>query len=326
MSWPLQQAFTLLPHSEAMRLLVLAAFLIAPVGTAYATAFDALAPGRPAGASPAAQCRAAIASAEHAAGIPDRLMQSIGIMESGRRDETGVVSAYPWTINAQGVGSYYASKAEAIAAVTALRARGVNSIDVGCMQVNLMHHASAFASLDEAFDPAANANYAARFLTRLLGQTGSWPGATAGYHSLTPGIGDEYARKVLAIWTRPAPHGTPAPAIAPAVTAEAPSAWPTPPTGRHGADHPVARRRNPRRRAWTCLLPRRTDAAGLCRAARPGLTATSAVFPGVKEASAAAFGEAARRPMASGRATSLKWLAFPTESTIKRKGHCPTVP
>ena len=142
-------------------------------------------------------------------------MQSIGIMESGRRDGAGVLSAYPWTINAEGVGSYYATKAEAIAAVNALRARGVRSIDVGCMQVNLMYHASAFASLEEAFDPAANAAYAAKFLLRLMAQTGSWPAATAGYHSLTPEIGGDYARKVLAIWARPSPAGTPAPPLQP---------------------------------------------------------------------------------------------------------------
>ena len=161
-----------------------------------------------ASASPAAQCRAAIGMAERMSGVPDRLMQAIGAVESGRRDETGAVSAYPWTINAEGVGSYYASKAEAIAAVTALRARGVRSIDVGCMQVNLMHHAQAFTSLDEAFDPGANAAYAARFLLRLLDQTGSWPAAAAGYHSLTPDIGADYARRVLALWAKPAPRGT----------------------------------------------------------------------------------------------------------------------
>ena len=211
-----------------MRPLLLAAFLIAPpllvepLSTARATAFDALARGAPAGASPAGQCRAAIAEAERSDGVPDQLMQSIGIIESGRRDETGAMSPYPWTINAQGVGSFYATKAEAIAAVTALRARGITSIDVGCMQVNLMHHASAFASLEEAFDPAANAHYAAHFLTRLLAQTGSWPGATAGYHSLTPGIGDDYARKVLAVWGRPPP---------PVVPGDTASARPIPPAG-----------------------------------------------------------------------------------------------
>ena len=212
-----------------MRPLVLAALLVAPLGAARANGFDALAPRPQAAASPAQQCRTAISEAERTGGVPERLMQAIGVIESGRRDETGAVSAYPWTINAQGVGSYYASKAEAIAAVTALRARGVNSIDVGCMQVNLMHHAGAFASLEEAFDPAANAHYAARFLNRLLAQTGSWPGATAGYHSLTPGVGDDYARKVLAVWGRPAtPHAAPAAPVAPS---DAPSAWPIPPTG-----------------------------------------------------------------------------------------------
>ena len=195
-----------------MRLPIIAALLAA--SSAAPAAAQAVAWQQPA-SSPAAQCRAAIGMAERMSGVPDRLMQSIGIMESGRRDETGVTSAYPWTINAEGVGSYYATKAEAIAAVNALRARGVRSIDVGCMQVNLMHHGSAFASLEEAFDPAANAAYAAKFLLRLLAQTGSWPGATAGYHSLTPEIGGEYARKVLAIWARPAPAGKPAPPLQP---------------------------------------------------------------------------------------------------------------
>ncbi len=81
-----------------------------------------------------------------------------------------------------------------------LQARGVRSIDVGCMQVNLMHHPDAFGSLEQAFDPTANASYAGRFLTQLYEQTGTWPKATAGYHSLTPEIGDEYERRVMAVW------------------------------------------------------------------------------------------------------------------------------
>ncbi len=195
-----------------MRLPVLAALLA--VSQAAPAAAQAVAWQQPA-PSPAAQCRAAIGTAERMSGVPERLMQSIGIMESGRRDEAGIRSAYPWTINAEGVGSYYATKAEAIAAVNALRARGVRSIDVGCMQVNLMYHANAFASLEEAFDPTANSAYAAKFLLQLLAQTGSWPAATAGYHSLTPEIGGDYARKVLAIWARPPTTGTPAPPLQP---------------------------------------------------------------------------------------------------------------
>ena len=153
--------------------------------------------------SPAALCRAAIGAAERATGVPDRLMQAIGIVESGRPDERGGVSAWPWTINVEGVGYTFDTKQQAIQAVEAHRARGARSIDVGCMQVNLMYHGQAFATLEQAFDPAANARYAADFLQKLLTDTGSWPRAAAAYHSMTPDIGAEYARKVLAVWARP---------------------------------------------------------------------------------------------------------------------------
>ena len=139
-------------------------------------------------------------------------MQAIGVVESGRADERGGVTAWPWTINVEGTGYIFETKQEAIEAVNAQRARGARSIDVGCMQVNLLHHGSAFGSLEQAFDPAANARYAAEFLQRLLAQTGSWPRAAAGYHSLTPDIGAEYARKVLAVWARPG-LGEPVPYI-----------------------------------------------------------------------------------------------------------------
>ena len=148
---------------------------------------------------PGLQCRQAIRSAERAAGLPDQLMAAIGHVESGRSDAQGVIHPWPWTINAEGEGHMYESKAEAIAAVKALQAQGVQSIDVGCMQVNLMFHPNAFGSLDQAFDPVANANYAARFLTELYQQTHSWTEATAHYHSATPELGAEYQRKVAAV-------------------------------------------------------------------------------------------------------------------------------
>lgn len=107
---------------------------------------------------------------------------------------------WPWTINAEGQGSFYDTKAQAIAAVRALQARGVRSIDVGCMQVNLMHHPDAFPDLETAFDPTANARYAARFLNQLHGQSGDWPRAVALYHSATPDLAADYQRKVLAVW------------------------------------------------------------------------------------------------------------------------------
>ncbi len=147
------------------------------------------------------QCHQAVAMVERAAGVPPRLMAAIARVESGRADAQGGVHPWPWTINVEGAGYVYASKAEAIAAVRGFQARGARSIDVGCMQVNLMYHPTAFASLDEAFDPMANARYAAKFLRELFGQTRDWAKATAMYHSSTPALGEPYQRKVLAVLT-----------------------------------------------------------------------------------------------------------------------------
>jgi hypothetical protein len=178
--------------------------------SALAIAFGALA--LPAGAQPARtqaatpalppglQCRAAILAAERAAALPPQLMAAIARVESGRPDRQGVVHPWPWTINAEGAGQYFETKDAALSAVRALQARGVQSIDVGCMQVNLAHHPHAFASLEQAFDPATNAAYAARFLTELYATTRDWARATAFYHSQTPERGELYERRVAAVW------------------------------------------------------------------------------------------------------------------------------
>lgn len=164
---------------------------------------------------PGLLCRTAIGSAEPGQAIPPHLMAAIGRVESGRRDEaSGVSHPWPWTVNAEGQGFFFDSKAQAIAAVRGMQARGVRSIDVGCMQVNLMHHPDAFASLDQAFDPSANAAYAARFLHQLYTQSGTWAKAVALYHSATPELAEPYARKVMAIWPEESKRPDPPTALA----------------------------------------------------------------------------------------------------------------
>jgi len=166
-----------------------------PVRAAAAPAAEALGP--PAPGTPFDACDNAIAVAQRGR-IPDKLLPAISRVESGRLDPaTGRVRAWPWTINVEGVGHFFDSKDQAIAAVSGLQAKGVRSIDVGCMQVNLMHHPRAFPSLDAAFEPATNAAYAAQFLSSLHGQLKDWNLATAAYHSMDPVRGEEYQRLVL---------------------------------------------------------------------------------------------------------------------------------
>lgn len=148
-----------------------------------------------------ALCLAAIRATERAVHTPDKLLEAIGLVESGRSAPAapGVVP-WPWTVDVSGQGHFYDSKADAVAAVQALLAGGTRSIDVGCMQVNLQQHPEAFASLEAAFDPQANVAYAARFLGQLYRRTGNWPQAAAAYHSQTPELAAEYERRVMAVW------------------------------------------------------------------------------------------------------------------------------
>ena len=131
-------------------------------------------------------CGGAIEAAQDRHLVPPGLLFAIGQVESGRPDPvTRRLVPWPWTVQAQNQSYYFATKAEAVAWVQAAQARNILSIDVGCMQINLMYHPAAFQNLDEAFDPSANADYAARFLVSLHAETGDWQKASGLYHSQT---------------------------------------------------------------------------------------------------------------------------------------------
>ena len=166
-------------------------------------------------ADPAALCETAVTTAEYVNRLPARMLGAISVTETGRPEAaTGRVRAWPWTINAEGEGQFFQTRQEAVAAVKALQARGVRSIDVGCLQVNLMYHPDAFASLEDAFDPASNATYAAHFLNALYASSKDWPSAIAAYHSETPVLGDAYRVLVMARWQNADPRPVPTQTVA----------------------------------------------------------------------------------------------------------------
>jgi Transglycosylase SLT domain len=173
-----------------------------PVFLASVASTGALADTNMALAPPDGQlCRQAITAAEKAHSIPPRLLAAIARVESGRKDQaSGTFNPWPWTINADGQGSFYDRKAQAVAAALTLRMHATKSVDVGCMQISLTYHPDAFSSMDQAFDPASNADYGARFLAQLFEKAGSWPRAVALYHSATPDLGQDYQNKVYAVW------------------------------------------------------------------------------------------------------------------------------
>lgn len=169
--------------------------LLALVAPSFAFGGSVPAPPPP----PGQLCRHAIDAAERAHGIPAHLLAAVAHVESGRRDPvTGRVDPWPWTINKDGQGSFYDIKAQAVAAAQSMRPRVAKSIDVGCMQISLTQHPDAFPTMDQAFDPASNADYGARFLLMLYEKTQSWPKAVGLYHSATRDLGNEYQARVYA--------------------------------------------------------------------------------------------------------------------------------
>ncbi|KFE35674.1 transglycosylase SLT domain-containing protein [Thioclava atlantica] len=137
------------------------------------------------------RCLREIFAAQERYGIPDNLLLAIGLQEAGLRNE-GRLTVWPWSVNAAGEGRVFDSREAALAWVHQKQAEGVSSIDTGCMQVNRKWHPDAFDSLAQSFDPAANVDYAARFLVDLHRRTGDWWLAAGSYHSFTPDARETY--------------------------------------------------------------------------------------------------------------------------------------
>lgn len=133
-----------------------------------------------------------VAAAE--AGVPVSVMRAITLTETGRR-YGGKQRPWPWTVNMEGTGKWFDTPGEALAYVDRNFARGARSFDVGCFQLNYRWHGQAFASIEQMFEPLANARYAAKFLKSLYAETGDWSRAAGAYHSRTKKFADRYRKR-----------------------------------------------------------------------------------------------------------------------------------
>jgi soluble lytic murein transglycosylase-like protein len=176
--------------------LVVAVLAIAP-GTVGATAAGATA----AGATAVDDCGVLAERMERNEDIPPGLLHAVALAESGRSDPARRGShAWPWTVRSGPDSFYLQTKELALSKVRDLLAAGRSNIDVGCMQINLGYHGSAFRSLDDAFDPAINVAYGARFLRELRQETRSWAKAAGRYHSADPDRNQAYRARVYRLW------------------------------------------------------------------------------------------------------------------------------
>ncbi|MBI1364301.1 MAG: transglycosylase SLT domain-containing protein [Proteobacteria bacterium] len=95
----------------------------------------------------------------------------------------------------------FGDKAEAVQFVQELIDQGYTNVDIGLMQVNWKYHGENFTSVDEAFDPYKNVDYAVSYL-RKHRQTRDWWGSVGLYHSGTKAFADKYVKSVWGMYQK----------------------------------------------------------------------------------------------------------------------------
>lgn len=139
----------------------------------------------------AALCERAIVDGARRGGVPQQVLQAVALTETGRL-VGGKLRPWPWAINREGKGYWFATREEALAFAKASVAAGRRSFDVGCFQINYHWHGKAFDSLEAMFDQQVGGAYAAQFLRSLYEEFGSWSLAAGAYHSRTPTYAERY--------------------------------------------------------------------------------------------------------------------------------------
>lgn len=123
-------------------------------------------------------CEAEIADAARLYDIPEGILYSVGLTETGRKG-----SLHPYALNIEGEAVFADSLGEAVTRFRDARNSGRTLIDLGCMQINHHYHSAEFSSVEAMLDPGENVRYAARFLAKLKARHTSWTMAVARYHA-----------------------------------------------------------------------------------------------------------------------------------------------
>jgi len=145
-------------------------------------------------------CETVAAEAENAFNLPSGILTSIARVESGRKTDTGVYRAWPWTINNNGEGLFFDTRKSAVDYIIKQKELDNTHIDIGCMQISVKWHSHAFSSPESMLDPYTNIAYAAVFLEELYQTHGDWELAIKYYHSADTKKNIPYLQKVNAVW------------------------------------------------------------------------------------------------------------------------------
>lgn len=136
--------------------------------------------------------------------VPADLLYAINLQESQLPTNMGRIVPWPWTVNWQGRGYRFKTRAEMYQFCQKLLAKGYRSFDIGSSQVNWLYHSDRFGNdLWKATDPMTNLLAAADYLYERYQVTGDWWQATGDYHNPNDAArASSYRKSVYQRWIK----------------------------------------------------------------------------------------------------------------------------
>ena len=132
--------------------------------------------------------------------IPENLLLSIALTESGRKVGNNFFP-WPWSINVKGKGYFLKNKQQLISFAKNNLEKKIKNFDLGCMQINYYYHGYKFKNITNMIDPKTNVTWAGKFLISLKAKHKTWDEAISRYHSNTKWRKKQYLAKVINNWT-----------------------------------------------------------------------------------------------------------------------------
>lgn len=125
----------------------------------------------------------AYANVARYSGVPKEILYAVALTESSRKVENTFLP-WPWTLNIEGTGMYFESKAEMIDSIGSAMFEGKRSIDIGALQINLKYHHHRFNEVSDMAIPEENLNVASEILLEQYFKCElDWWCAVGRYHS-----------------------------------------------------------------------------------------------------------------------------------------------
>jgi soluble lytic murein transglycosylase-like protein len=137
-------------------------------------------------------------------GLPAPLFYAVALTESGQRSlSQHRLRPWPWTLNVNGRGQFFASRKAAWRALQRALASDERSVDIGLMQINWRYHHQALGSAWQALDPYHNLRVGAAILRRCYTAEPDWWESLGCYHAPNDSVrAKKYRERVTRHWRR----------------------------------------------------------------------------------------------------------------------------